>query len=138
MKHKAIPQKIRKMVYDKYNGHCAYCGCPLEYKDMQVDHVDSIWRTSVAKNGCKDLTDEQMEEANDISNLMPSCRACNFYKGAMDLETFRQTLTNTLLPNTVKTFQFRLAEKYGLVQQTPHEIRFYFETHNAEKDQITE
>ena len=29
----------RMAVYEKTNGHCAYCGCELEYKDMQVDHV---------------------------------------------------------------------------------------------------
>lgn len=32
---------VREEVYSKYNGHCAYCGCRLEYKDMQVDHIDS-------------------------------------------------------------------------------------------------
>lgn len=36
---KPIPKSVRKQVYAKYNGHCAYCGCELEYKDMQVDHV---------------------------------------------------------------------------------------------------
>ena len=43
MKHKAIPKKIRQQVYDKYNGRCAYCGCKLEYKDMQVDHIESVY-----------------------------------------------------------------------------------------------
>ena len=38
MSRKTIPKKIRQIVYDKYNGHCAYCGCELEYKDMQIDH----------------------------------------------------------------------------------------------------
>lgn len=31
----------RKKVFDKYNGHCAYCGRQIEYKDMQVDHITS-------------------------------------------------------------------------------------------------
>lgn len=38
-KRKAIPKSIRMTVYQKCNGHCAYCGSNLEYKDMQVDHV---------------------------------------------------------------------------------------------------
>ena len=38
-KRKAIPKSIRMTVYQKCDGHCAYCGCDLEYKDMQVDHV---------------------------------------------------------------------------------------------------
>ena len=24
---KPIPKSVRKQVYAKYNGHCAYCGC---------------------------------------------------------------------------------------------------------------
>ena len=30
---------IRHAVYAKYNGHCAYCGCEIDYKDMQIDHI---------------------------------------------------------------------------------------------------
>lgn len=38
-RHKPIPKAVRKQVYEKYNGHCAYCGRPIAYKDMQVDHI---------------------------------------------------------------------------------------------------
>ena len=27
-------KNIRQAVYAKYNGHCAYCGCEIDYKDM--------------------------------------------------------------------------------------------------------
>lgn len=27
-------KKLRQEIYDKYNGHCAYCGCEIELKDM--------------------------------------------------------------------------------------------------------
>ena len=30
---KAIPKSIRKIVYKKYNGHCAYCGCKIPERD---------------------------------------------------------------------------------------------------------
>lgn len=40
MTRKPIPKNIRKQVYEKYNGHCAYCGCKLDYKDMQVDTLN--------------------------------------------------------------------------------------------------
>lgn len=33
----AISKKTREAVYQKYAGHCAYCGRPIAYKDMQVD-----------------------------------------------------------------------------------------------------
>lgn len=77
MSRKQIAQKIRKQVYQKYNGHCAYCGCELEYKDMQVDHVKSVFYY----NG-----------TNDIDNLLPSCRMCNFYKSTFTVDEFRKNL----------------------------------------------
>ena len=40
----SISKETRQRVYQKYNGHCAYCGRYIDYKDMQVDHF-------VAKNG---------------------------------------------------------------------------------------
>lgn len=36
-----INKEIRNLVYEKYKGHCAYCGKPIDYKDMQVDHFVS-------------------------------------------------------------------------------------------------
>lgn len=112
-----IPKKIRQQVYEKYNGHCAYCGCELKYEDMQVDHIESVARAEWSKK----------EVNNDIDNLMPSCRQCNFYKGVCDIEGFRRELENILTYSVKKPFQFRLAEKYGIVQYTPHKIEFYFE-----------
>lgn len=38
VKRKPIPKDVRQKVYDKFKGHCAYCGCKLKYKEMQVDH----------------------------------------------------------------------------------------------------
>lgn len=29
MTRKPIPKNIREQVYQKYDGHCAYCGCEL-------------------------------------------------------------------------------------------------------------
>lgn len=38
----AISKKIREEVYRKYDGHCAYCGREIAYKDMQVDHFRPV------------------------------------------------------------------------------------------------
>jgi len=35
-----INKQLRKQVWNKYNQHCAYCGCIIEYKDMQVDEEE--------------------------------------------------------------------------------------------------
>ena len=36
---KTISKKTREQVYNKYYGHCAYCGKEIQYKDMQLDHL---------------------------------------------------------------------------------------------------
>lgn len=121
-KHKAIPKKTRIALYEKYNHKCAYCGCNLEYKDMQVDHVKSVYANTDFKQA---MTEEEMycEE-----NLISACRQCNFYKSTMTLEDFRKRIRITMMNNLRKDFGYRLALKYGLIEEKPKDIVFYFET----------
>lgn len=111
MESKQIPKNVRLKVYEKYNGHCGYCGCKLEPKNMQVDHVIPVY----GKNG-----------TNEIDNYMPSCRMCNFYKGTFSLEDFRKRL-KTIHYRLEKQFIYRIAKKYGLVEEHKENIKFYFE-----------
>lgn len=108
---KHLPAAIRKIVYEKYNGHCAYCGKAIKYKDMQVDHINSVYMKG---------------EDNDISNLTPACRSCNFYKGTMTVEGFRRQL-GLIVGRLEKVFIYRLARDYGLISEDKKDIRFYFE-----------
>ena len=117
-KRKQIPKAVRQKVYDKYNGHCAYCGCEIDYKDMQVDHIESVYWY----NG-----------ADELENYNPACRMCNFYKSTMKIEDFREQLGH-LLERLEKIFIFRLAKKYGLIQQTKKPIEFYFEKVERDKN----
>lgn len=39
MRRKQLTKSERTAIYNKYSGHCAYCGKEIEYKDMQVDHL---------------------------------------------------------------------------------------------------
>ena len=41
-KRRKLSKAERIQIYDKCNRRCAYCGCDLEYKDMQVDHVKPL------------------------------------------------------------------------------------------------
>ena len=130
MKRKSISKKTRMAVYEKYHGHCAYCGCELAYKDMQVDHVDPCYRNDPESKTGNEVK-KSADELNQLDNLMPSCRMCNFYKGTGTPEMLRNKLQECLLPNTIRPFQFRLAQKYGLVEVHEKPIRFYFETERA-------
>lgn len=114
---KPISKSIRQRVYDMYNGHCAYCGCELKMQDMQVDHIDSVYRAEMQG---RDVDDS-------IANYMPSCRACNYYKHADTIEQFRSNLTDMLMRNVRRPFDYRLAIKYGLVVENIQPIKFYFE-----------
>lgn len=118
---KTISKKVRQEVYQKYNGHCAYCGCELEYKDMQVDHIKSKY---LHTDYVKDMT---IDELNSIDNLMPSCRMCNFYKSQGDIEYLRNRIQDSLVRNLRKPFDYRMALKYGLIEEHIQPIQFYFE-----------
>lgn len=123
-KHPTLSKKKRLEVYEKYNHHCAYCGCALEYKDMQVDHINSIYLHNDYHK------EKSLKELNEIHNLMPSCRMCNFYKGAGDIEHLRNRLTDELIKNMRKPFDYRMALKYGLIEEHIKPIKFYFEEVN--------
>ena len=120
-KRKALSKKERELVYEKCNHRCAYCGCELEYKDMQVDHVKSVYVNTEATDNMT------LEEANQLENLLPACRQCNFYKSTFSLEMFRKRLKSTMLENLKKEFNYKLALKYGLITENDIEIQFYFE-----------
>ena len=115
-----ISKKTREIVYNKYNGHCAYCGCEIEIKDMQVDHIVPKYRNNEMWYKGKIGTDE-------ISNLNPSCRMCNYYKGMSSIDIFRQKLKDTLMSNVQRPFDFRLAERYGMVKIEEWDGKFYYE-----------
>lgn len=116
MKRKSISKEIRRKVYDKYGGHCAYCGCPLAYKDMQVDHIDAVYRAAY----------EGRDVDNSIDNLLPACRQCNFYKGASTVDEFRRKILQ-LERTALVGFPVRLAQKYGIVRVEKWDGKFYFE-----------
>lgn len=120
MKRSPIPRTIRRQVYDKYNGRCAYCGCRLDIKDMQVDHIDSVYVASYFRQ-------EKVDDS--IGNYIPACRACSYYKSADTIDGFRERIKYTLQHTCVNTFQAKLAIKYGIITVKPWNGKFYFENH---------
>lgn len=109
-KRKTLNKNQRMEVYNKCNGHCAYCGCELEYKDMQVDHVKAF------RHGGED----------NIDNYLPACRSCNHYKRANGLEGFREMMT-TIHERISNDYITKVGLRYGIVKLTPWDGIFYFE-----------
>ena len=71
----------------------------------------------------------ESDENNDIDNLMPTCRMCNFYKSTFTVDEFRKNL-ETLHERLRKPFIYRLALKYGLIEEHKKNVVFYFENEN--------
>lgn len=128
----SISKKVRHLVYDKCGGHFAYCGKEIAYKDMQVDHITPLLRN---------FPDWQIEiggwtrGTDDIDNLLPSCRSCNFRKGTCDLEDFRKQV-KAQCETLCKTFQGRMSLSYGLIVKVDKPIVFYFEKLNNQKEEL--
>lgn len=117
MKRKSISKATRQKVYEKYGRRCAYCGCKLTMAEMQVDHINAVY------------THENDVGLNDIENLMPACRACNFYKSTLSIAEFRKRIETTL-NRLEKLFIYRIAKKYELVKQFGTPVEFWFEKLN--------
>lgn len=111
MIRKSISKHTRQQVYEKYGGHCAYCGKALEYKDMQVDHLIPL------RSG----------GADDMKNYMPACRRCNHYKRGSSLETFRRMIEK--IPEKLRrdSYIFKVGIDYGFFEPDEMKVVFYFE-----------
>lgn len=124
-------KKQRQQVYAKYNGHCAYCGKEIAYNEMQVDHKVPLYRGYGTLVGVERGTD-------DMENLMPSCRRCNFRKGTFTVEQFRKELLKQCEGIIKRSFQVRQSIDYGLIQVNIKPIVFYFEKGNQQNDNKTD
>ena len=116
----AMKKEQRLQVYRKYDGHCAYCGLAIKYEEMQVDHIHSKYRGRWCDKSTK-------EELDCLENYNPACRMCNFRKGVLTIEQFRDEIY-AQADREMKRFQARMSEAYGLIAYYPnYDVKFYFE-----------
>lgn len=111
----------RNAVYRKYDGHCAYCGRFITFKQMQVDHY---WPKYLSH--CQPGLDNNRHE-----NLMPSCQKCNIHKKGMDPEMWRSEL-QLQVTRLRKNAQFDRALRFGQIQITEKPVVFYFELYRKD------
>ena len=74
----AISKAKRKTIYEASSGRCFYCGCALDMEEMTLDHIH-------ASSVCS-----EDEYADDIANLVCSCKVCNNAKAAMSVKEFKK------------------------------------------------
>lgn len=106
----------RKAVYEKFDGHCAYCGKTIQFKDMQVDHI---------KPKCNGGTD-------DMDNLFPSCRRCNHYKRTLSVNLFRMMIEEIPQKLMARQYIFKVGVDYGFFEPRKRKVKFYFEQQGRE------
>lgn len=119
MTRKAISKKTREAVYNKFDGHCAYCGKELEPKGWQLDHLIPYQRERWKK-----YTEEEIE---CFENYMPACRRCNHYKRAHSLEVFRKYIEEIPAKLYRDNYIYKVGLDYGLVESHSQKVKFYFE-----------
>lgn len=113
-KRRKLTKAERMEVYQKTDGHCACCGCELDFAAMQVDHV-------IPLNGWN------QKGPDALDNMLPACRSCNHYKSRSMLDGFRRKLE--AMPDVLMrdSTTYKVAVRFGLVIPRPHRVKFYFE-----------
>ena len=117
---KKLTEKERRIIYNKTNGHCAYCGCELPMKGFHVDHVKCLRNY--------EYLDEFIGiKIDGLENMLPACGSCNRYKSTYDLETFRKMLSGIpkRLDRDVSTYS--IAIRFKMIEEHTEPIQFYYE-----------
>lgn len=131
----------RQKIFDKYGGKCAYCGCEL-VKGWHVDEIEPVrrsWEYIPDKNGNRVWNDlkQDWDKKNTmmhpdrlhIDNQNPSCASCNINKHSESLEEFRDRIKKFINSLNTYSVQYKIAKRYGLIQENDIEVKFYFETY---------
>lgn len=111
MKRKRLLDRDRYQVYIKYGGRCAYCGQPITYKEMQVEHREPL----------------SLGGADSPENYMPSCRTCNHYKHTLTVEEFRKQIGLLTGRLRERVYIYKLALRHGRISERSSAVSFYFE-----------
>ena len=115
-----MTKKERQLIFDKYNGHCAYCGCELK-QGWHVDHLKPI-RRHTRKEGCR------YPKRDCAENCMPACASCNINKHSMSIEEFRKLVGGFVKSLNRDSTQYKIAKRYGFVVEVEKPVVFYFES----------
>lgn len=118
MGNESLSMTKREIIFKKYGGKCAYCGCELK-KSFHVDHIEPLVRNPVTGG-------QKYPERNKIDNCNPSCASCNNYKHSMSLEEFR-TQIGEFTKRLGNDSKYKIAKRFGLIIEPNNKVKFYFE-----------
>lgn len=128
-----MKKRDREKVFNKYGGRCAYCGCELT-KGWHVDEIEPCRRLYEQEQVPGEyrwrdkLVGYMYPDRLNIVNQMPACASCNINKHSGSLEEFRSLIAGFMKHLNEISTQYKIAKRYGLVQETTKPVVFYFET----------
>jgi len=98
---------------------------------MQVDHIipqrEFLFHIKNRFRIPSFLSHLKEVDMNHEDNLNPACIVCNKWKSAHDLELFRSEIFEQIKRLNNYSSNYRMAKKYGLLEETLKPIKFYFE-----------
>ncbi len=128
-------KKNREIIYNKFNGRCAYCCVDLQ-KGWHVDEMLPVRRNfkrnpdTMARNQwIFDGTYEHPERFH-IDNQVPSCPSCNINKHSMSVDEFRALIFGFITSLNRDSTQYKIAKRYGLISENIKSVVFLFEEEN--------
>lgn len=83
-------QFIRRAIWEVYNSKCFYTGSPLEYSDMELDHIIPASYQDKPDELHRILSDCKLAdnfELNSLYNLVPTSRFNNIRKSDLEFNT---------------------------------------------------
>jgi len=103
-KNNELSEEEKKVIYNKTFGRCGYCGVEIDTSETELSLINPI----------------RLGGTYDADNILPSCKSCNYRKGASSLEKFRtqsERFQSSVLSNNI----------ISLEQARGKGVQFHFE-----------
>jgi len=85
------------------------------------------WIDESYKSGFRKHFEYWKDIKKELENLNPACPSCNIQKKSYSLEQFRENIKKFVGSLNKYSTQYKFAKKYGLIEETEIEVKFYFE-----------
>lgn len=113
----------REIVFNKYNGKCAYCGIKLNNDSFTIDHIEPKFR------GYRDDQLKRKRGQDIIDNYNPCCLSCNSSKSTLTIENWRSEINLKFNRLLKYSSSFNLLFRMGMIKRNG-ECKFYFEKYH--------
>ena len=99
---------MRKSIWRKYGGRCAYCGVEIPFKAF---HMDTYYP----------------DKGYIPENMMPCCDYCFRHKKDKTPKEF-QAFIEEKYKTMRETPEYKVAKRYGMIIDSPHKLTFFYLT----------